>query len=62
MLIFNVTLDTDQYIPIILSNTNAEIEQLNILKELQSLLRIFDISQSKQIMWIVLAGDFNIFF
>ena len=45
--ILDVTLDTDQYILINLYNANTKTEQLKILRELQSLLKVFGINQNK---------------
>ena len=59
ILICDVTSDVDQYILINLYNENTKTEELKTLKELQSLLKIFDINQNKQIIFV---GDFNIFF
>ena len=45
--ILDVMLDTDQYILINLYNANTKTEQLKILREVQSLLKIFGINQNK---------------
>ena len=58
-MIFNITLDADQYILRNLYNANTETEQVKILEELQSLLKNLDVSQNKR---IIFADDFNIFF
>ena len=45
--ILDVMLDTDQYILINLYSANTKTEQLKILREVQSLLKIFGINQNK---------------
>ena len=55
-MIFDITLDVDQYILINTYNANTETEQIKLLEELQNLLKSFDISQNKQ---IIIAGNFN---
>ena len=58
LLILDVKLDTDRYILINVFNANTEIEKLSFFKELQRLLKLFDIIQNKQILF---AGGFNKF-
>ena len=58
-MILDITLDADQYILINLYNATTETGQVNILEELQNLVKNLDISQNKR---IIFAGDFNIFF
>ena len=58
-MILDIRLDADQYILINLYNANTEIEQVEILKELQNLLKKLYFIQNKRITF---AGDFNIFF
>ena len=58
-MILDITLDADQYILINLYNANTEIERVEILKELQNLLKKLYFIQNKRITF---AGDFNIFF
>ena len=56
---FDITLDTDQYILINLYNANTDTEQVKILEKLQSLLKNLDIRQSKG---IISSGNMNVFF
>ena len=58
-LMFDITLDADQYILINLYNANTDTEQVKILEKLQSLLKNLDIRQSKG---IISSGNMNVFF
>ena len=58
-LVFDITLDVDQYILNNLYNANTETKQVKLLEELQTLLKNLNISQNKQ---IIFADNFNIFF
>ena len=53
ILIPNITIDIDQYILINLYNAITETEPVEILEELENLLKKFGVSQNKRIMFAV---------
>ena len=58
-MVFDITLDVDQYILKNLYKANTETKQVKFLEELQTQLKKLNISQNKQ---IIFADNFNIFF
>ena len=59
IIILDVSINDSEYTLINLYNANTEKEQIEVLRNLFALLKIFDINPNKH---IIMAGDFNLFF
>ena len=59
ILILDVTIDGSEYILVNIYNANKESKQLNVLNDLNELMKKVNITYGKQ---IVLADNFNLFF